>query len=50
MYFTTVCVSDVIVCSNCGLSYSTTEHDLCSHCKFTNKVRWYSFWISVLCL
>jgi ribosomal protein L32 len=32
-------MSDVVVCSNCGLSYSTKEHDLCSHCKFTNKTQ-----------
>jgi NMD protein affecting ribosome stability and mRNA decay len=35
--FTLNCMVDTVVCLNCGLSYSTTENDLCSHCNFTNK-------------
>jgi len=32
-------MADFIVCSNCGLSYSTSENDLCSHCKFNTHGR-----------
>jgi len=28
-------MADFVVCSNCGLSYSTNEHESCSHCRFT---------------
>ncbi len=34
-----ICMADFIVCSNCGLSYSTQENELCSHCGFTLKQR-----------
>jgi len=34
MLFDVVCMVDFIVCSNCGLSYSTSENNSCSHCKF----------------
>jgi len=37
--FAVKCVTDIVVCTNCGLSYSTIENDLCSHCNFTNKDR-----------
>jgi len=32
-------MTDTVVCTNCGLTYSTKENDLCSHCNFTNKPR-----------
>jgi len=35
--FDVVCVSEFLVCSNCGLEYSTKEHETCSHCHFTIK-------------
>lgn len=33
--FDLVCVSESIICTNCGLEYSTKEHESCSHCHFT---------------
>jgi transcription elongation factor Elf1 len=30
---------DVIICSNCGLSYSTQENESCTHCRFTIKAK-----------
>ena len=37
MGFALMCVVDFIICSNCGLSYSTQENELCNHCGFTVK-------------
>jgi len=37
MGFALLYVEDFIICSNCGLSYSTVENELCSHCGFTVK-------------
>jgi len=28
-------MADLIICTNCGLSYSKSEHTSCSHCNFT---------------
>jgi len=39
MLFYVVCMVDFIVCSNCGLSYSTSVNDSCSHCKFNIHAR-----------
>ena len=37
--FDVVCMVDFVVCPNCGLQYSTSENDSCSHCKFNIQVR-----------
>jgi len=34
MLFDVVCMADVTVCSNCRLSYSASDNDSCTHCKF----------------
>jgi len=35
--FDVACMSEFLVCTNCGLVYSTNDHPSCSHCHFTIK-------------